>query len=574
MTTLAAPSAATRIKTSRRPDVMPLVYYYNANIITMNPLASRAPHMLVCGDRILHCDESRAPFGLDYRDADFGRVRESMAGHVKFVNLGGRTVLPGICDAHAHFIQWGRILAHANLNDTKSEEECIERLKEHAGNTPAGEWIFGRGWAHNLWDVEKLPSRDSLDAAFPDNPVYLTSKCGHLTWVNSAALAAGEVTDSTPDPSGGELERKNGRLTGILKEEANELVYRAVGEITSAQWYAGLERAQEVAHSQGITAMHTPESLDTWEFIQKAHSEELLSMRVNFWIPVSALDHLTESRMRDGLGDDRLRIGAVKVFMDGSLGGRTALMYDPYEGEPDNIGIEITDAETIIRWTLQANRAGLSMAVHAIGDLAVGNLITAYEKAAEELGTDGDTRTNPVLRNRIEHLQVYAERDIERLKKLRPIASIQPIHLCADMKPADAYWGDRSRYAYACRSVADMGSLLVFGSDVPVEPCNPFYGMYAAITRNSLEGKPGNGWYPEECISLQETLEAYTINCAISSGQQDVLGSLESGKYADFIILQEDPFELSHDDLRETKPLATISGGKTLYNTGEVEELA
>lgn len=574
MTTLTAPVSAAKSLTRRRPDVMPLVYYYNANVITMNPLAPRAPHMLVCGDRILHCDDARAPFGLDYRDADFGRVRESMAGHVKFVDLRGRTVIPGICDAHAHFLWWGRVLAQIDLLGATSEQECIDRVEEGGRGVAKGEWIFGRGWAHNLWDVQNLPSKESLDAIFPDNPVFLGSKCGHLVWVNSAALAAAELNDSTPDPDGGELERRDGRLTGILKEEAIDLVKRASGEITPAQWYAGLERAQQVAHAHGITSMQTPEDMAAWNFIQKAHSEELLSMRVNFWIPVSALDHLCATRTRHGLGDDRLRISAVKVFMDGSLGGRTALMYDPYEGEPDNIGIEITDAETIIRWTLQANRAGLSMAVHAIGDLAIGNVITAYERAAEELGTDGDTRTNPVLRNRIEHLQMFSERDYDRLEKLKPIISFQPIHLCADMKPADAYWGERSKYAYACRTAADMGCLLVFGSDLPVEPCNPFYGMYAATTRNNLKGEPGNGWYPEQCISLQESLEAYTINTAIASGQQDVLGSLENGKYADFVILPEDLFEVSPEDLRDMKPLATISGGKIVYDSGDVEGLA
>lgn len=562
-----------QIKAARRPQMMPLVYYYNANIITMNPAVPKAPHMLVVGDRVLHCSPERAPFGLDFRDSDFSRVRSSLAGQVRFVDLGGRTIIPGICDAHAHFLLWGQILAQVDLNYTKSEEECIERLKAGAGDTPKGQWVRGRGWTHNLWDNPKLPSRASLDAAFPDNPVYLSSKCGHLVWVNSAALAAAGVDDHTPDPPGGELERRDGRLTGVLKEDANELVERAIGDVTQEEWYAALQRAQSAAHSQGITAMHTPEYMDTWEFLQKAHSEELLTMRVNFWIPVAAIDDLCATRTRHGLGDHRLRISAVKVFMDGSLGGRTALMYDAYENEPGNIGIEVTDAESINRWTLQANRAGLSMAVHAIGDLAVGNTITAYENAAAELGTAGDTRTNPVLRNRIEHLQVYSDRDLERLKKLKPIASYQPIHLCADMGPADSYWGARAKNAYACRTIADMGCLMVFGSDVPVEPCNPFYGLYAATTRKDLKGNPAGGWYPEQCISLEESLQAYTINCAVASGEQDVLGSLEPGKFADFVVLPEDPFKVSPEELREMKPQATVINGETVFKSEELEGL-
>jgi predicted amidohydrolase YtcJ len=552
---------------------LPLAYYYNANVITMNPSSPTAPHMLVCGDRVLHCDNSRAPFGLDYRDADFGRVRQSMAGQVRFVDLGGRTVIPGICDAHAHFLMWGEKLTHVDLSGGRSEEDCVRLLKEGAADVAKGEWVRGRNWSNNLWDNTAFPSRDSLDAAFPDNPVLLTSKCCHVIWVNSAALAAAGVDDHTPDPHGGEIERRGGRLTGILKEDANELVSRAVGEMNIEQWYAAMDRAQSVAHGLGITAMQTPEYMDMWTFLQGAHAEERLTMRINFWMPISVLDELVGAGIRHGLGDDRLRISAVKVFMDGSLGGRTALMYDPYEGEPDNFGIEVTDAETIARWTLQANRAGLSMAVHAIGDLAVGNVISAYEASAAELGTGGDTRTNPVLRNRIEHLQVFSDRDLDRLKRLRPVVSIQPIHLCADMGPADRHWGARSKNAYACRTVKDLGSLMVFGSDVPVESCNPFYGLYAATTRKNMDAQPASGWYPEQCISLQEALEAYTINCATASGQQDVLGSLEAGKLADFVVLTENPFEVGPEDLRDMKPLATVSGGTTVFEAAELEGL-
>lgn len=550
-----------------------LTYYYNGTILTMNAKAAQSPHMLVSAGKVVHCDESEAPLGLDFRAADFAEVRQRRASDVTFVDLKGNTVIPGICDAHAHFLMWANGLIHADLMYCKSEAECVDVVKKHYAGAEKGEWLKGRGWAHNLWDVTDLPSKESLDAAFPDNPVVLSSKCGHLSWVNSAALKAAGVDDSVQDPFGGEFERKDGRLTGILKELAMDVVHEKIGEPSLKQRYEALEKAQAYAHSLGITAMQTPEDMDAWDFIQKAHGEGLLSMRVDFWIPVSVLDDLEALRVRHGLGDDRLRISAVKVFADGSLGGRTAQMYDDYENEPGNKGIIVTDEATMVANTLQANRIGLSMAIHAIGDEAVGAVLTAYERAAEEFGTEGDTRTNPVLRNRIEHVQVFAEKDLPRLKKLKPICSIQPIHLCADMKPADAFWGKRARYAYACRTLLDAGCLMPFGSDVPVEPNNPFLGIYAAITRKSLTGQPDSGWYPEECITLQEALEGYTIHCAIASGQQDKLGSLEAGKYADFVVLPANPFEISPEEIRDLKPLATYSENVCVYSTGEWENV-
>ncbi len=550
-----------------------LDYYYNGNILTMNRAVPTSPHMLVGQGRVLHCDPSPAPLSLDFRQPDFSDTISKLAGEVRFVDLKGKTVIPGICDSHAHFIWWGTTLVQADLSHSTSEQNCIEIVRGHALEPSSGEWIVGFGWAHNLWPSRELPSLKSLDEAFPDTPVILSSKCGHLAWINSAAFRAAGITEDTPDPFGGEIERRDGRFTGILKETAIALVDAKIGPVTDAQRRAALDRAQAKAHSYGITSMHTPEDMNTWEFLQNAHAEGLLSMRVNFWIPVAALDDLCATRTRHGLGDHHLRISAVKVFMDGSLGGRTALMYDPYENEPDNRGIVVTDEETVIQNTLQANRAGLSMAIHAIGDQAVGFVLTAYERAAAELGTEGDTRSNPVLRNRIEHLQVFSPRDLERIRALKPVVSIQPIHLCADMGPADRHWGERAQYAYACRTVADAGSLITFGSDVPVESCNPFLGMYAAITRKDLEGKPENGWFPGECLSLQETLEAYTINCATASGEQDVLGSLEAGKLADFVILPDDPFKISPEQLRDMKPLATVLDGKCVYADGEWESV-
>lgn len=562
---------------SSRAAAPRLRYFYNGNILTMNPAVPRSPHMLLAGDRIWHCDPEARPFGLDFRDSAFGSTRRQMAGEVEFVDLGGRTVIPGMVDSHVHFMWWAVELANADLREARSEEEAVEMLRRHVkeyGIAP-GEWIIGAGWSHNLWDRPVLPTRDSLDAAFPDNPVFLGSKCRHLAWVNSAALAAGGVTVSTPDPAGGEIERTGEgparRLTGILKENAADLVERAIGEPGEEALYRALKRGQELSHSLGITGMQTPESLHTWGFLQRAHGAGLLTMRINFWIR-EALESLEALQIRHGLGDDRLRVGAVKLFADGSLGGRTAQMYEPYEGEPDNRGIVVNDLETIIDVTRRANRIGLSMAIHAIGDEAVGNVLTAYEIAAAEMAGRPAGMAPPV-RNRIEHLQVFSPRDLDRIRALKPIASMQPVHLCADMGPADRFWGARSRWAYACRTLADAGCLLAFGSDAPVEPISPFYGLYAAVTRLPLDGSgPEEGWHPEEKLTMEEALAGYTINPAVASGQEKDLGSLAPGKLADFVILDEDPTRVSPQTVRDMTPQATYSGGECVFATEEWRE--
>lgn len=568
MTTIASP--ITKDVSTQREDEARLKYFYNGNILTMNRNQPKARHMLVANDRLLYIGNDRAPLGLDYQDSDFeSRVAGSDAS-VEFIDLKGKTVLPGLTDAHAHFLWWGQTLTEAELYASTSEDHALQLLVDHQKSSGASSgWIRGRGWSQNLWTDTAFPNCKKLDELFPDRPVVLGSKCGHVAWVNSAALREAGITDSTPDPEGGEIERVNGVATGILKETAIDLVEDRIGPLTIEQRWQALERAQEYAHSLGITCMQTPEYMDAWKFLQVAHANHKLTMRVQFWMPVSHLDAMLASGISHDLGDDQLCISAVKVFADGSLGGRTAQMVEPYENEPDNYGIEVHTAEFMLEKTLLANAAGLSMAIHAIGDKAIENVVAAYEAAAEKFGTDGTTETNPVLRNRVEHFQVYHPSHVERFRKLKPIASIQPIHLCADMGPADRFWGARSAYTYAIKSIKEMGCPIVFGSDAPVEPISPFYGLYAATTRCNLEGKPTGGWQPQECIGLQDALEAYTINCAHAAGKQRSLGSLETGKYADFIILEEDPFEQSPEALRDTRPLATYSGGKCVYASEE-----
>jgi predicted amidohydrolase YtcJ len=550
---------------------MKLRYFYNGRIYPMAKDYGFVPHMLLAGDRIMFCGPGRAPLGLDFRESGFDRVRERLGKDVTCVDLGGRVVLPGLTDAHVHFVWWAVNRTRADLTASVNEADAVRRLHEAAGKPPAGEWILGHGWSHNAWDPPVAPSRESLDAVYPDNPVYLTSKCGHLQWVNTAALQAAGIDGTTADPPGGEIEMREsaGRRepTGLLKETAGSLIEARIGRPSPEVLRRALAEGQKHAHALGLTGVHTPESLDDFRLVQRVRDEGGLTMRVNFLIPVSALEHLTDLGVRHGLGDQLVRIAGVKMFADGSLGGRTALMYEPFEGEPGNYGIAVSSSAEIEEATVRANRAGLAMAIHAIGDKAVSIVLAAFERARAETGGSGAAGSQPFVSNRIEHLQLFAERDLPRIRDIRPVASMQPVHLCADMGPADRYWGARARYAYACRSLREAGCLLAFGSDAPVEPINPFYGIYAAVTRRSLDGAPPDGWYPQEALGIREALAGYTTGPAAAAGVQQTLGDLSPGKLADFIVLDEDPMEVSPERLCDLLPVATFTGGKCVHAT-------
>jgi predicted amidohydrolase YtcJ len=554
---------------TRQPGRKPLAYFYNGNIRTMNG-DHTAPHMLICGNRIWSCDSNPAPLGLDYRQAGFMATQSAMEADVEFIDLCGKTVLPGLVDSHVHFVWWSLNEQRADLTSARSEEDAIELLRQHAASAAPGDWLIGFGWTHNLWNNRQLPGKRSLDAAFPRNPVLLSSKCGHLAWANSAAFARAGLSSDFPDPPGGEIERTgqngNRELTGILKETAISLIEQHVTRPSTDARLQAVRRGQKRAHSMGLTTLQTPEDLETWSFLQRFHLNDELTMRIHFWIPEAALDHLDELKIHSGFGDDFLRITAVKLFTDGSLGGRTALMYSPYENEPDNYGICVTDKEELKRKTLQANRAGLAMAIHAIGDKAIGCVLEAYEAAQDEFGISGAAGVSPEVRNRIEHLQVFAEQDVPLLKKVKPTASMQPIHLCADMGPADRFWGKRAKNAYAFKSLDAIGCLLAFGSDAPVEPINPFLGMFAAATRMNLQAEASSTWYPDERIGIQKIVEAYTKNPAIASGRSMQVGILASGMLADFIVLHDDPFSLPAAELRNVAPAATFVGGTCVFS--------
>ncbi len=523
----------------------------NGRIYTGNPQCLTASWMVVCGSRIL-------AVGNDHMANQTGFPSD------KEIDLGGATVLPGFCDAHIHFRSFAEKLEEIDLLGAQSEEEAIEILKRSPISKQRG-WIRGFGWSHNQWVRSELPTRASLDRVFPDVPVALNSKCGHLLWVNSTALKQCEITESTPAPSGGEIARnpETNELSGILKETAIELVLDRIGRPSIKALKEMLKRACGMANELGITSIHDMEDLDSFQAFQELAREGRLSVRVTFYLPLDSMEDLIKLQLQSGFGDEWLRIGGIKLFADGSLGGRTAFMLEPFEHESLNSGMCVMTEKELEEAVRRANSHRLSVAVHAIGDRAVRETLRAFRKSVGSAGK----KAQAGMRNRIEHFQLVHPDDLALVRELDIVASVQPLHLCSDMGAADNFWGRRARYAYAFKSLGDAGATLVFGSDAPVEPINPLLGFYAAVTRKNLAGEPAGGWYPEERLGREKVLAAYTKQPAMTAGELHMKGTIEPGKLADFVVLSGDPLSVPEEALLEISVRATIVNGECVYGT-------
>jgi predicted amidohydrolase YtcJ len=477
-------------------------------------------------------------------------------------DMGGRIILPGLTDAHLHLKQFALSLQKIDC-ETASLVECLARVQERVRTAQPGEWILGHGWNQNDW--EAWPSAADLDKIAPDNPVYLTAKSLHAAWANSAALKQAGLTSDSPDPANGQLQRNaKGHLTGILLETAMELVSKFIPEPSVETIGEALEMAQPILWRMGLTGVHDFDRRDCFMALQQLHLKGKLKLRVTKSIPLEDLEHAIELGLRSGFGDDWLRIGSVKAFMDGALGPRTAAMFQPYSNEPENRGILNMDAEELFEFGRQATEVGLSLAVHAIGDRANHEVLDAYE----QLRRFERNRSLPPLRHRIEHVQILHPEDAGRLANLGIIASMQPIHATSDMRMADRYWGERAALSYALQTQLGYGAKLTLGSDAPVESPNPFLGMHAAVTRQRADGSPGaEGWYPEQRLSMQEAIEGYTLGPAYTAGTEDRLGKLAPGHLADLIVLEQDPFVISPAGLLEMGPSGAMVGGEWVWQT-------
>ena len=445
--------------------------------------------------------------------------------------------------------------------ETDTLEECLERVRERVRLSRPGEWVLGHGWNQNTWGA--FPSAAALDAIAPANPVYLTAKSLHASWANSAALREAGIGADTPDPKDGKVARDDsGRITGILLESAMDLMSSRLPHVSLQALADAMDQAQAILWRMGLTGVHDFDRRESFMALQMLHERGRLKLRVNKNIPVDSLGHAAALGLRTGFGDDMLWIGSVKAFMDGALGPHTAAMFQPYDGEPENRGILNMDAEELFEHCRQAADAGLSMTVHAIGDRANHEVLDAYQQLRVYERENG----LPHLRHRIEHVQVLHPDDAGRLAELDVIASMQPIHAISDMLMADRFWGSRSALSYAWRTQLEHGAHIAFGSDAPVESPNPFLGLHAAVTRRRADGSPGpEGWYPEQKLTLEEALYAYTRGAAYAANAESRLGQLSPGYLADLIVLEQDPFEGDPDALLDMRPSATMLGGEWVW---------
>ena len=526
---------------------------YNGIIYTMDRARPKVQAVAIAGNRIVAV-------------GDDDQIKSLLAPGGEAVDLGGRAVVPGLTDCHIHFVEYALRLTRIDLSGIVSRAEAIRRVVERARTAQPGEWLLGGGWDRNLWEDTSFPTKGDLDPVTPRNPVALGSKDGHSLWVNSLALARAGITADTPNPPGGEIERQpgTGEPTGIFKENAEDLITSVIGKPNLEEIQAALKEAMAHAHRAGITGIHDCEGELAFAAFQELSKKGDLGLRVLMHIPAENLYHAIGLGLRTGFGSEKLRVGGVKIFADGALGSRTAAMLAPYDDEPLNLGITVTSKEEMRELVGKASRAGISAAIHAIGDRANRDVLDILEESRQSDEGWG-------LRHRIEHVQLLHPSDIPRLAKLGVIASMQPIHATSDMEMVKRHWGEeRGRGAYAWRSLLDAGTVLAFGSDCPVETLDPLLGIHAAATRRRADGSPGpEGWHPGERITVENAVRAYTLGAAYASGEEREKGSITPGKLADLVVLSQDIFAIAPMAILETEVEATILDGRFVYRHEE-----
>ncbi len=524
---------------------------YNGKIYTLNPQKPVVTALAIRDGKII-------ALGGDIE------LRAEFDGQGNHIDLHRQVVIPGLVDAHIHLEHYALGLQKVDC-ETSTRQECLRRVSERVHSILPGDWILGHGWNQNSW-ADGFGNAQELDAIAPNNPIYLTAKSLHAAWANTAAMRLAGLTDQMDDPIGGRLGRdSHGKLNGILFKSAMQLVEQALPEITVENVTQALRVVQPALWQMGLTGVHDYDQRRCFSALQVLQSAGELRLRVVKGIPLDDLPHAAALGLRTGFGNDFLRIGSIKAFADGALGPQTAAMLQPYEGNPDNKGMLLMDSEELSERGRLAVANGLSLAVHAIGDRAIHEVLNAFANLRTYERTKY-TGSMPPLRHRIEHVQVIHPDDAPRLAELGVIASMQPIHAPSDMLMADRHWGKRSALSYACRTQKTHGAVLAFGSDAPVESPNPFWGIHAAVTRQRLDGSPGpEGWYPEQRLTVLEALQGFTTGAAYAAGMEERLGQLAPGFLADLVILNGDPFTCLPEQIPEIKPLATMINGEWVF---------
>jgi hypothetical protein len=545
-------------RTAARADLV----VTGGRVWTGNPDAPWAEAVAVRGERIAAVG-SRAEI-------------EALTGEAtRVIDAAGGLVTPGFIDAHVHFIDGGERLASVQLRDAVSPEEFARRIGEFAGTVPPGTWILGGDWDHTLWGGE-LPRRDWIDSLTTEHPVFVNRLDGHMVLANSRALEAAGVDASTPEIDGGEIVRyEDGRPTGLVKDNAAGLVYRVIPDMTDAVKDRALDAAMAHVARHGVTSVHHVGYWSELEIFRRAHEAGRLGTRIYACTPLASWERLRDTVAARSRGDEWLRIGCLKGFVDGSLGSHTAAFFEPFTDAPDERGLLVNGLDDLRRWIVGADAAGLQVAVHAIGDRANRLLLDIYEEVAATGAADAtddaadaadDPRSTVERRFRIEHAQHIHPDDFSRFAELGVIASMQPYHAIDDGRWAEDVIGrERAKTTYAFRSLLDAGARVAFGSDWYVAPPEPLTGIYAAVTRRTLDGENPGGWFPEQRITVEHALAAYTRDAAYASFEEDLKGTLEVGKLADLVVLDRDIAAIAPEKIIDARVRMTLVGGRVVW---------
>ncbi|MBN2400091.1 MAG: amidohydrolase [Candidatus Aminicenantes bacterium] len=487
-------------------------------------------------------------------------VKKLIGKNTQTIDLQGKLVLPGFNDAHLHFCSGGLYLLGIDLRPARNEKDFLSIIKEYIKKLPKGEWVTGGNWDHENWPSKKHPSKDLIDAITPDHPVLVSRLDGHMALANSLALKLAGITRATVNPQGGEIvkDKKTGEPSGILRDNACDLVDAVIPALSRARREQAIRTALRHARELGVTSIQDNSSSEDLEIYQELLAKGDLTVRINAWRSDDCIADFSRIGLKAAFGGPFLRLGTIKIFSDGSMGAGTALFFEPYADDPSTCGLPIHKEDELNALVLAADKAGLQIATHAIGDQANAWILNALAKARLENGTRDS-------RHRVEHSQVVRPEDVLRFRDLAVIASIQPCHCIDDMRWAEKRIGSRVNDAYRFASFLKAGVHLAFGTDWPVEPLDPRLGLYAAVTRELPAGGPVGGWHADEKLSMAEAIEHYTLGSAYAEFQEKEKGSIVAGKWADLVIMEKNLFEIPQKDILNTAVSMTILAGKIIY---------
>jgi len=530
-----------------RSDSLPVtIAIVGGKVWTGEPNQPWAEAVALAGDRIVAVGST-------------SEIQRRVSSATRVIDARGGMVVPGFIDSHIHFLAGGMNLASVQLRDARTPAEFISRIKAFAAILQPGTWITGGDWDHQNWGGE-LPLRSWIDSVTPNNPVWINRLDGHMALANTAAMRAAKVPISGGDVAGGTIVRNpSGEPSGIFKDNALGLIDPAVPDATPAMMDRALSAAMSYVAERGVTSVHHMGSWSDLMVFQRAHRAGALRTRIYAAVPLSTWARLRDTVEARGRGDAWLRIGALKGFVDGSLGSHTAAMIEAFSDAPNDKGLLVNTPEDLYSWTSGADRAGLHVLVHAIGDRAINLQLGIFERVGRENGVRD-------RRFRIEHAQHIAPADIARFGQLGVIPSMQPYHAIDDGRWAEKVIGpERAKGTYAFRSLDETGAMLAFGSDWFVAPPTPLEGIYAAVTRRTLDDRNPGGWVPGQKITVEDALRAYTIGAAYASFEETEKGSLAPGKLADVVILDRDLTNIAPETIRDARVMYTIVGGRVVF---------